>query len=69
MRPLLEIPVGSVFKLENGNEYLKIAPLPQFCGATAAVNLNSYTIEIFPSSGNTLCRTPEDEAIEGEIIC
>lgn len=72
MRPLHEIPIGSVFKLENGNEYLKIAPLPQFYGASAAlaaVNLNSYAIEIFPSSESALCRAPEDEAIEGEIKC
>lgn len=60
------VAIGNVF-LINGEEFLKVRPLPQFPDNVTAVKLLTGELIVYPSS-STLCRTPEDDAIDAIII-
>ena len=60
------VAIGNVFSI-NGEEFLKVRPLPQFPDNVTAVKLLTGELIVYPSS-STLCRTPEDDAIDAIII-
>lgn len=60
------VAIGNVFSI-NGEEFLKVRPLPQFPNNVTAVKLLTGELIVYPSS-STLCRTPEDDAIDALII-
>lgn len=60
------VAIGNVFSI-NGEEFLKVRPLPQFPNNVTAVKLLTGELIVYPSS-STLCRTPEDDAIDAIII-
>ncbi len=60
------VAIGNVFSI-NGEEFLKVRPLPQFPNNVTAVKLLTGELIVYPSS-STLCRTPEDDAIDVLII-
>lgn len=60
------VAIGNVFSI-NGEEFLKVRPLPQFPDNVTAVKLLTGELIVYPSS-STLCRTPEDDAIDVIII-
>lgn len=60
------VAIGNVFSI-NGEEFLKVRPLPQFPNNVTAVKLLTGELVVYPSS-STLCRTPEDDAIDALII-
>ena len=60
------VAIGNVFSI-NGEEFLKVRPLPQFPDNVTAVKLLTGELIVYPSS-STLCRTPEDDAIDTIII-
>ena len=60
------VAIGNVFSI-NGDEFLKVRPLPQFPDNVTAVKLLTGELIVYPSS-STLCRTPEDDAIDAIII-
>ena len=60
------VAIGNVFSI-NGEEFLKVQPLPQFPDNVTAVKLLTGELVVYPSS-STLCRTPEDDAIDALII-
>ena len=60
------VAIGSVFSI-NGEEFLKVRPLPQFPDNVTAVKLLTGELIVYPSS-STLCRTPEDDAVDAIII-
>ena len=60
------VAIGNVFSI-NGEEILKVRPLPQFPDNVTAVKLLTGELIVYPSS-STLCRTPEDDAIDAIII-
>ena len=60
------VAIGNVFSI-NGEEFLKVRPLPQFPDNVTAVKLLTGELIVYPSS-STLCRTPEDDAVDAIII-
>lgn len=60
------VAIGNIFSI-NGEEFLKVRPLPQFPDNVTAVKLLTGELIVYPSS-STLCRTPEDDAIDAIII-
>lgn len=60
------VAIGNVFSI-NGEEFLKVRPLPQFPDNVTAVKLLTGELIVYPSS-STICRTPEDDAIDAIII-
>lgn len=60
------VAIGNVFSI-NGEEFLKVRPLPQFPDNVTAVKLLTGELIVYPSS-SILCRTPEDDAIDAIII-
>ena len=60
------VAIGNVFSI-NGEEFLKVRPLPQFPDNVTAVKLLTGELIVYPSS-STLCRTPEGDAIDAIII-
>ena len=60
------VAIGNVFSI-NGEEFLKVRPLPQFPDNVTAVKLLTGELIVYPSS-STLGRTPEDDAIDAIII-
>ena len=60
------VAIGNIFSI-NGEEFLKVRPLPQFPNNVAAVKLLTGELIVYPSS-STLCRAPEDDAIDAIII-
>ena len=60
------VAIGNVFSI-NGEEFLKVRPLPQFPDNVTAVKLLTGELIVYPSS-STLCRTPEDDVIDAIII-
>ena len=60
------VAIGDVFSI-NGEEFLKVRPLPQFPDNVTAVKLLTGELIVYPSS-STLCRTPEDDAVDAIII-
>ena len=60
------VAIGNVFSI-NGEEFLKVRPLPQFPDNVTAVKLLTGELIVYPSS-STLCRTPEDDAMDAIII-
>ena len=60
------VAIGNIFSI-NGEEFLKVRPLPQFPDNVTAVKLLTGELIVYPSS-STLCRTPEDDAVDAIII-
>ena len=60
------VAIGNVFSI-NGEEFLKVRPLPQFPDNVTAVKLLTGELIVYPSS-STLCRTPEEDAVDAIII-
>lgn len=60
------VAIGNIFSI-NGEEFLKVRPLPQFPDNVTAIKLLTGELIVYPSS-STLCRTPEDDAIDAIII-